>query len=127
MKKIIPKINFNKKDFIKILIKCASCKRLLFIIFFGTLLIFTVDVVYKYAFINIEYVNYTKDNNFIITDGKINNVNLNRVLKNIDKNKEKIEEEVNKEYKDPFSFDSSEYLKEDENKNSENLSVDLDG
>jgi uncharacterized membrane protein YcaP (DUF421 family) len=127
MKKIIPKINFNKKDFIKILIKCASCKRLLFIIFFGTLLIFTVDVVYKYAFINIEYVNYTKDNNFIITDGKINNVNLNRVLKNIDKNKEKIEEEVNKKYKDPFSFDSSEYLKEDENKNSENLSVDLDG
>ena len=120
MKKIVPKINFNKKDFIKILVKCASCKRLLFIIFFGALLIFTVDVVYKHAFINIEYVDYTKDNSFIITDGKINNVNLNRVLKNIDKNEEKIEEEINKEYRDPFSFDSSEYLEEDENKNSEN-------
>ena len=120
MKKIVPKINFNKKDFIKILAKCAGYKRLLFIIFFGVLLIFTVDVVYKHAFINIEYVDYTKDNNFIITDGKINNANLNRVLKNVDKNKEKIEEEINKKYRDPFTFGSSEYLEEDENKNSEN-------
>ena len=112
MKKIIPKIKFNKKDFIKILAKCISCKRLFFIIFFGALLIFTVDIVYRYAFINIEYINYTKNNNFIITDGKINNVNLNRVLKNIDKNKKKIEEEIDKKYRDPFYFGSPEDLDE---------------
>jgi len=81
-------------------------------VFFGTLLIFTFDIVYRYAFLNLEYVDYVEDNNFIITDGKINNINLNRVLKNIDKDREKIKIESNKEYKDPFSFGNSEILEE---------------
>ena len=112
MKKIIPKINFNKKDCKRILSRIIYCKRLLFIIFFGTLLIFTFDIVYRYAFLNVEYVDYVEDDNFIITDGKINNINLNRVLKNIDKDREKIKIESSKEYEDPFSFRNSELLNE---------------
>jgi len=120
MKKITPKINFDKKDFIKILTKCASCKRLLFIVFFGMLLIFTFDIVYKYAFLNIKYIDYVEDNNFVIMDGKINNVNLNRVLRNIDEDKKKIQEGINKKYEDPFSFNGFEYLSDIENRDSEN-------
>ena len=112
MKKIIPKINFNKKDCKRILSRIICCKRLLFIIFFGTLLIFTFDIVYRYAFLNVEYVDYVEDDNFIITDGKINNINLNRVLKNIDKDREKIKIESSKEYEDPFNFRNSELLEE---------------
>ena len=112
MKKITLKIKFNKKNFKKILSRIFYCKRLFFIMFFGVLLIFTFDIVYKNAFLNVEYIDYTEDDNFIITDGKINNVNLNRVLKNIDKDKEKIRTKINKEYKDPFGFGGSEILGE---------------
>lgn len=135
MKKIIPKINFNKKDFKRILSRVIYCKRLLFIIFFGVLLIFTFDVVYRYAFLNIKYVDYVGDNSFIITDGKINNINLNRVLKNVNEDREKIKTEINKEYKDPFSFSGSELLnkfdyeiKYDNENEDENINNgDLDG
>ncbi len=128
MKKIIPKINFSKEDFKGILSKIICCKRLLFIIFFGMLLIFTFDIVYKYALLDIKYIDYERDDSFLITDGKINNVNLNRVLKNIDKDRERIKTEINKEYKTPFSFDDPELpgefnedKKEDENINNSDL------
>ena len=127
MKKIILKINFNKKDFKRILFKIIYFKRLLFIIFFGMLIIATFNIIYKYAFLDIEYVDYVEDDSFIITDGKINNINLNRVLKNINKDKEKIEVGINKEYKDPFSFNSPKLLDEvedlsaDKNNESDNL------
>ena len=112
MKKIALKINFKKVDFKRILSKIICFKRLLFIIFFGMLIIATFNIVYKYAFLDIEYVDYVEDDSFIITDGKINNINLNRVLKNINKDKEKIEVGINKEYKDPFSFSGPEILNE---------------
>ena len=112
MKKIIPKINFSKKNLIKILVKCAGCRRLLFIISFGALLIFTFDIVYKHAFINVEFVDYKKDNSFIITNGKINNVNLNRVLKNINEDKKKIEIGIRQEYENPFRFKVPKWLDE---------------
>jgi histidinol phosphatase-like PHP family hydrolase len=102
MKKIIPKINLSKKNIKTFLVKFVDCKRLLFIILFGAMLIFTVDIIYRYAFININYIDYTEDSNFIISDGKINSIKLNRVLKNIDKNNKKIEIEADKKYNSPF-------------------------
>lgn len=123
MKKIIPKMNFNKEDFKRILFKALYCKRLLFMIFFGALLIFTFDIVYRYAFLNVEYIDYVEDDSFIITDGKINNINLNRVLKNVNEDREKIKTEINKEYKDPFSFN---YKVEDINKDEDINNGDLD-
>ncbi|MCK5122582.1 MAG: hypothetical protein KAQ87_00295 [Candidatus Pacebacteria bacterium] len=131
MQKIIPKINLNKKNLIKILAKCAGCKRLLFIISFGALLIFTFDIVYQHAFINIEFIDYKKDSSFIITNGKINNVNLNRVLKNINEDKKKIEIGIKQEYENPFKFkvpkwlDEFDYEIEYDNHNS-NLDIDRD-
>lgn len=115
MKKVIPKINFNKKDFTKILAKCVSCRRMLFIISFGILLIITFDIVYQYAFLNVRYIDYVEDDNFIITDGKINNANLSGVLRNVDGDKEKIRIGINKKYETPFEFDYEIYYYDDEN------------
>jgi len=124
MKKINLKIKFKKKDFGRILSKVICYKRLLFIIFFGILLIFTFEIVYKYAFLNIRYIGYTESDSFIIANGKINNVNLNRVLRNIDEDKEKIKIEIKKEYKNPFSFNDPELLVEPENNENKNIDGD---
>ena len=129
MKKVISKINFNEEDLKRILSKVICCKRLLFMIFFGALLVYTFNVVYKYVFLNIKYISYTEDDNFIITDGKINNINLNVVLRNTDKDKERIKAGIDKKYKTPFSFNDSELpgeFNEDE-KEGENINnSDLD-
>lgn len=131
MKKIITKINFNKESLKRILSRIVCCKRLLFILFFGILLIFTFDVVYKYAFLNVKYISYTEDDSFIIVNGRINNMNLNRVLKNIEEDEEKIKTKISKEYKTPFKFNNPissnefdyeiKYGDESDNVNSDNL------
>jgi len=108
MKKIIPKINLDKKDIKRILFKMIYFKRLLFMLLFGALLIFTFDTIYKYTFLNIKYIDYVEDNSFIITDGKITNVSLSRILKNIDEDKRRIEIGIKKEHKNPFEFGSVE-------------------
>ena len=120
MKKIIPKINFNKKDCKRVLFKIICFKRLLFIILFGALLIFTFDVIYKYTFLNIKYIDYVGDNSFIITDGKITNVSLSRILKNIKEDEERIKMGIKKDYENPFEFDYEiKYNNEGEDKNTD--------
>lgn len=119
MKKIITKINFNKESLKRILSRIVCCKRLLFILFFGILLIFTFDVVYKYAFLNVKYISYTEDDSFIIVNGRINNMNLNRVLKNIEEDEEKIKMKISKEYKTPFNFNNP--ISSNDNVSSDNL------
>jgi len=123
MKKIKLKIKF-KKEYLKIILsKIIYYKRLLFIIFFGALLIFSFEIIYKCVFLNIKHVDYMENNNFIITNGKINNVHLNRVLRNINENEEKVKIEIKKEYKNPFSFNDVELLTELENdEEDENIS-----
>jgi hypothetical protein len=123
MKKIIPKINLNKKDIKRFLAKLLDYKRLFFIILFGMMLIFTVDIIYRYAFININYIDYTEESNFIVTDGKINSIKLSRVLKNIGENNKKIKMEADKKYKDPFDFGDTEDLDEIESENNESSDV----
>lgn len=112
MKKIMPKINLDKKWFKKKLAGIIGYKRLLFIIFFGILLIFTFDTVYKYAFININYINYTKGDDFIIIEGRINNANLNQVLRSVEERNDRIKNEIVKKYRDPFNFENPEYPEE---------------
>jgi len=125
MKKIIPKMNFNKKDCKRILFKIFFFKRLLFIILFGALLIFTFDIIYKYAFLNVKYIDYVGDNSFIIKDGKITNVNLNRILKNMDKDERRVEIGIRKEYKNPFEFDYEIRYEEDGDEDNEDDSIEL--
>lgn len=118
MKKIAPKINFNKKDFKRILFKIVCFKRLLFMVFFGALLIFTFNTIYKYTFLNIKYIDYAGDDSFIIIDGKIANVSLSRILKNIEEDKKRVKIGISKEYKNPFEFDYEiEYDNNNENEN----------
>ena len=105
MKKIAPKINFNKKDFKRVLFKIFCFKRLLFMVFFGALLIFTFNTIYKYTFLNIKYIDYAGDDSFIIIDGKIANVSLSRILKNIEEDKKRVKIGINKEHKSPFEFE----------------------
>lgn len=128
MKKI--KIKFDQNSVRKILIATIKYKRLLFIIFFGALLIFTFNTIYKNAYFNINYIDYAEVENFEISEGR-KNAMLKKVIENIDHRKQLTPDEKNENHRNPFDFndfenfdsnsDDDDEIGEDENNNPDAL------
>jgi len=109
MRKI--KFEFDKNSVKKIFASFIKRRRLFFIIFFGALLIFTFDVIYKNVYFNINYIDYTETEDFEI-NGARKSIMLKKVIENINYREQLTQNEVSKKYRNPFDFDDSENLGE---------------
>jgi len=105
MRKI--KIKFNKDSIKNVFKSFVKYKRLFFIIFFGALLIFTFDVIYKNVYFNINYIDYVELESFENSEIK-KNIILEKVIKNIDDRNRAAGKIIDKKYRDPFSYNDFE-------------------
>lgn len=100
MKKI--RINLKLSDGRKkaIFSKILQNRGLLFLVFWGALLVYSFNVVYNKAYIDVNYVNYEGSSDFIGTyrEGSI----LEKIMQNIKKRETNLENNKDKTYKDPF-------------------------
>jgi hypothetical protein len=122
MRKI--KIGFDKNTVKNILALIIRRKRIFFILFFGALLIYTFDVVYKNVYLNIRYVDYS--GSFSVSDIKRESVVIKKILRDIKRKDERIKSGVSKHYEDPFNFKSSTAKDVDTGKNDEDSSIPSD-
>lgn len=101
------KIKFSRDNIERIIRLFIGQKRLFIVLFFGILLIYTFNVIYKNAYFNINYIVYTESEDFVIK-GKRIDITLKRVMEDIGNREKRINQVAGKTYKDPFSFEGPE-------------------
>jgi hypothetical protein len=117
-------VGFDKNTVKNILDLITRRKRIFFILFFGALLIYTFDVMYKNVYLNIRYVDYS--GSFSTSDIKRESIVVKKILRDIKRKDERIKSGVSKHYEDPFNFKSSTAKDVDTGKNDEDSSIPRD-
>jgi hypothetical protein len=105
MKKIdikkLKSFRINKKVFLRFLGLIARYKRLIFIIFWGIILIYSFNILYKKVYIDIQFIGY--DNIRYSSTGKEMSI-LGRISSDIESRHKKQQEIKDNFYRDPFKF-----------------------
>lgn len=89
----------QKKGFLKLMLRNM---RLVFIVFLGAVSIYSFDVIFKKAYLEINYVRYAVTSS-VITASK-SKAQLEEVIANIEKRRQNIEQIESKQYQDPFVY-----------------------
>jgi len=115
MKKIKKiKINFSGNDFKKILNIFFRFRYLFILLFLGSLSIFSFKFIYEHAYMNIQYIDYKEYENQIIYNVKSENKKLSNLLDDLNEDRAKFENKLNKKYSNPFEFGKEDILIIDE-------------
>lgn len=85
-----------------ILKKFLANGRLLFILFWGMLFIYFFNIVYKKAYIELDFIQYAQDTSFMNTYQQ--SLMLEKIMQNIGTYKENVETGKIKKYNDPFDY-----------------------
>jgi hypothetical protein len=99
--KKLKNIRISKEGLSKILHAFLSYRRLLFIIFWGAILIYSFDILYKKVYIDIQFIDYG-----YVSSPRVNkemNV-LNRISEDIETRFAKRQNIKNNTYRDPFKY-----------------------
>lgn len=89
----------QKKEFAR---KLVRNKQLFFIVLVGILLVYSFNVIYKKAFIDINFIEYADDSN--IAGNHQESITLEKIIQNIEDRKSNLEKSREKKYKDPFNY-----------------------
>lgn len=73
------------------------------IVFFGALLIYSFDVIYKNAYIKLEYIDYS--NSAVIFDGRKESAVITKITDSLREKDAIINKALDKEYKDIFVYE----------------------
>ncbi len=118
------KFNFNKKSAKKILFVFLKYKYLLFLILFSALLGFIFSVTYKYAYVNIMFIEYEESyESSVILNMKKGNRTLKKILTNTKEREKEFEMSKDKKYNNPFKFRKPDVL---ENKKSDIINSEVE-
>lgn len=99
------KIEINSKNLYKIIPWILMRRNVFLIIFIGAMLIYSFDVIYKNAYIKLEYIDYS--NSAMIFDGKKESVMINRITSGLKQKEDIIREGLSREYKNIFVFEDT--------------------
>jgi hypothetical protein len=100
MKKIRINLKLNDEQKKAIFNKLLQHRRLFFLVFWGALLVYSFNLLYNKAYIDVNFANYEGSSDFIGTyrEGST----LEKIMQNIEKRKTNLENNKSKIYKDPF-------------------------
>ena len=106
------KFNINKEKLLSVFLR----HRYLFIlIFFSILLAFVFNIMYKYAYADINIMEYEESYEGRVSSNiKKGNRTLREVLKEIEEREKRFETEENMEYSNPFGFRDLDTSEDDE-------------
>lgn len=99
--KKLKNIRMSKKGLFKLLNVALSYRRLLFIIFWGAILIYSFNILYKKVYIDIQFIDYS-----FVNGPRVNKeMNaLNRISEDIEDRSEKMQSVKKNIYRDPFKY-----------------------
>ena len=105
------KFNFNKKKLLSILLRY---KYLFILIFFSALLAFVFNVMYKYAYADINFVEYEESSEGRVSSNiKKGNRMLREILKRIEEREKRFEAEEDMKYSNPFELKGMDIYEDD--------------
>lgn len=118
MKKI--KFKFSKNSASKLISVVLKYRRLLFFIFFSAFSAFAFGFIYKYIYVDTNFLEYEESYESRVMLGiKANDRILKEILKNIKYRNERLKKE-NIDYNNPFEFTRSEASETNETNNIDN-------
>lgn len=111
------KFNFNKKKLFAVFLRY---RYLFILIFFSMLLAFVFNVMYRYAYADISFMEYEESSEGRVSSNiKKGNRTLREVLKRIEEREERFKTEDDVKYNNPFEFKSMDIFKDDKSKDHE--------
>jgi len=99
------KIEINSKNLYKIIPWILTQRSIFLVVFVGAMLIYSFDVIYKNAYIKLEYIDYS--NSAMIFDGKKENVMITRITSSLKQREDIIRDGLEKEYRNIFVFEDT--------------------
>jgi hypothetical protein len=103
MKKL--KLKIDKEYVNGIFLLLLKKRGLLFVVFWGIILIYSFNIIYKKAYIDINFIAYPYYENFTAINKE--NITLRKITEDMDSRKENLKNIEKKTYRDPFNFKSS--------------------
>ena len=111
------KFNINKKKLASIFLRY---RYLFILIFFSALLGFVFNVMYKYAYADISFMEYEESyEGKVGSNIKKGNRTVKEVLKEIEEREKRFKTEENMEYSNPFELKMMDIFEDDEDKDHE--------
>ena len=108
------KFNFNKK---KLLAAFLRYRYLFILIFFSMLLAFVFNIMYRYSYADISFIEYEEQSEGRVSSNiKKGNRVLREVLKRIEEREERFKAEEDIKYNNPFESKSMDIPKDDKSK-----------
>lgn len=99
------KFYFSKKNVKKLFFIFLRYKYLLILIFFSAFLAFVFNVTHKYAYVDINFMEYEESyEGRVISNIKTGNRMFREILANVEERDQRFEMEKNMEYNNPFEF-----------------------
>jgi len=99
------KFYFSKKNVKKLFFIFLRYKYLLILIFFSAFLAFVFNVTHKYAYVDINFMEYEESyEGRVISSIKKGNRMFREILANVEERNRRFEMEKNMEYNNPFEF-----------------------
>ncbi len=99
------KFNFSKIKFKKLFPIFLRYRYLLILIFFSVFLVFVFKIVHRYAYVDINFMEYEESNEGrVISNIKKGNRMFKEILANIEERDKRFEMEKNMKYNNPFEF-----------------------
>lgn len=99
MKKIV----INSKTLNNAALWIVAKRSLFLIIFFGAFLVYSFDVIYKNAYLKLEYVDYS--NSSMIFDGRKESIMINKITESLRQKDQIIREGLSKTHKNIFVYE----------------------
>jgi len=105
------KFDINKEKLLSVFLRY---RYLFILIFYSALLAFVFNVMYRYAYVDISFVEYEESyEGRVSLNIKKGNRTLKEVSKNIEERKERFEMEKDIKYSSPFEFKNLDILEDD--------------
>lgn len=100
MKKIRINLKLSDEQKKAVFNKLLQSRGLFFLLFWGVLLVYSFNVLYNKAYIDVNFSNHEGSSDFVgaYREGST----LEKIMQNIEKRKINLEDNKNKTYKDPF-------------------------
>lgn len=97
------KIEINSKTFNKMARLLFAKRGLFLVVFFGAMLVYNFDIIYKNAYLKMEYIDYSDSS--MIFDGRKESIMIEKITKNLRMRDEIVRKGLNREYKNIFIYE----------------------
>lgn len=99
------KLEIKPKNIYKIVLYVLAKRGILLVVFFGAFLVYSFDVIYKNAYINIEYIDYS--NSTVLFDARKESVAMSKITDSLEQKNRIMREGLNRKYKNIFVFEDT--------------------